>query len=156
MSRRRHPRLPAIQLLSRALAAWVLIAALGGISPALAARRIALHDTEGQHVGHAIVHRRVGRVDYYDLRERRTGWSRVTQFSNHYRVDFFVATGAMTRYAIVNRPTGRVELFALSGRLIASGSIDPLGRVEFLDLSGRRLETVVPVQNPRTVQSDTE
>jgi hypothetical protein len=40
----------------------------------------------------------------------------------------------------------------LSGRLVASGSIDPLGRVEFLDLSGRRLETLVPVQTPRTVE----
>jgi hypothetical protein len=144
------------QLLSSAVAASALIAALGGISPVLAAGRFALHDTEGQHTGYAIVHRHVGRVDYYDLRERRTGWSRVTRFSEHYRVDFFIATGAMSGYAIVSRHTGRAELFDLAARVIASGSIDKLGRVEFLDLLGRRLETVVPVQNPRTVQSDTK
>src|SRR5260370_42682130 len=52
----------------------MLIALMGALSPALAAKRIDLHDADGRHIGHAIVDRRAGRVDYYDLPERRIGW----------------------------------------------------------------------------------
>ncbi len=62
------------------IAAWaacLLIGLTGGLSPALAAKRIELYDAEGQHHGYAIVQHRAGRVDYYNLRERRSGWGRV-------------------------------------------------------------------------------
>jgi len=47
----------------------MLIGLMGAFSSALAANRIDLHDAAGLHIGHAIVDRRAGRVDYYDLRE---------------------------------------------------------------------------------------
>jgi hypothetical protein len=131
--------------------AMVLLA--GVLSPVLAAKRIDLYDAEGRQVGHAIVHHRAGRVDYYDLRERRIGWGRVNPLSERYRVDLFAADGLATGYALVDSGAGRMEFFDHTSRLIGSGSLDKRGRVTRFDLSGRRrADTVPPVQKLRPAQ----
>jgi hypothetical protein len=120
------------------------------VSPAFAAKRIDLYDAEGQQAGYAIVDHRLGRVDFYDLRERRIGWGRVHPLSEHYRVDFFSANGLPTGYAVVNPGTGRVEFFSHTSRLLGTGAVGKKGRVTTFDLSGRRLmDTALPIQNFR-------
>ena len=133
-----------------AWAACLLIGLTGGLSPALAAKRIELYNTEGQHHGYAIVQHRAGRVDYYDLRERRSGWGRVNPLSERYRVDFFAADGIATGYAVVDREAGRVEFFDHAARLVGSGALDNTGRVTRFDLSGRRRsDTALPIPKQR-------
>ncbi|HYS20005.1 MAG TPA: hypothetical protein VEO73_02840 [Gemmatimonadales bacterium] len=135
------------------IAAWaacLLIGLTGGLSPALAAKRIELYDAEGQHHGYAIVQHRAGRVDYYNLRERRSGWGRVNPLSERYRVDFFAADGIATGYALVDRETGRVEFFDHASRLVGCGALDNTGRVTRFDLSGRRRsDTALPIPKQR-------
>src|SRR6266436_5030389 len=109
----------------------MLIGLMGALSPALAAKRIDLHDADGRHIGHAIVDRRAGRVDYYDLRERRIGWGHVNTLSERYRVDLYML---------------RVEFFDNTSRLIGSGWFDRRGHVMRFDLSGqRRSDTALPI-----------
>src|SRR5712671_1786237 len=43
-----------------AICMLMLIGLMGALSPALAAKRIDLHDADGRHIGHAIVDRRAG------------------------------------------------------------------------------------------------
>lgn len=132
-----------------ALGAGLLIVVTGGLSPALAAKRIALYGGDGQYAGYAVVHRREGRVEYYDLRERRVGWARVNRFSDHYRVDLFGANGLMRGYALVDRDAGRVEFFDPTSHLVGSGLIDNRGYVTGTALSGQRRDMVLPV-TPRS------
>lgn len=94
-----------------AICMLMLIALMGALNPALAAKRIDLYDADGRHTGHAIVDRRAGRVDYYDLRERRMGWGCVNTPSERYRVDLYAASGRPIGYAIVDLDTSRVEFF---------------------------------------------
>jgi hypothetical protein len=137
-------------LLGIALA--VLLGA-GGLSPALAARRIELYDAEGQHLGYAIVHHRAGRVDNYYLRERRIGWGRVNTLSERYRVELFSVDGLATGYAIVDRETGRVEFFDHTSHPLGPGVLDKTGRVTTFDLSGRRRsDTALPIPKLRSAQ----
>src|SRR5260370_15199649 len=98
----------------------MLIGLMGALSLALAAKRIDLHDADGRHIGHAIVDRRAGRVDYYDLRERRIGWGHVNTLSERYRVDLYAARGQPIGYAIVDLDMLRVEFFDNTSRLIGS------------------------------------
>jgi hypothetical protein len=131
----------------------MLIGLMGALSRALAAKRIDLHDADGRHIGHAIVDRRAGRVDYYDLRERRMGWGRVNTLSERYRVDLFGAHGRPIGYAIVDLDTPRVEFFDNTSRLIGSGWFDRRGHVMTFDLSGqRRSDTALPIQKRRPAQ----
>jgi hypothetical protein len=124
----------------------MLIGLMGALSTALAAKRIDLHDAGGRHKGHAIVDRRAGRVDYYDLRERRIGWGRVNTLSERYRVDLYAAHGQPIGYAIVDLDMLRVEFFDNTYRLIGSGWFDRRGHVMRFDLSGhRRSDTALPL-----------
>lgn len=123
---------------------------MGAVSPVLAAKRIDLYDAEGRHVGYAMVHHRVGRVDYYDLRDRRIGWGRVNPLSERYRVDLFAADGLATGYALVDTDAGRVEFFDHTSRPMGSGSLDKSGRVTMFDLSGRRrTDIALPIKKLR-------
>src|SRR5260370_35501499 len=110
-----------------AICLLMLIGVMGALSPALAAKRIDLHDADGRHIGHAIVDRRAGRVDYYDLRERRIGWGRVNTLSERYRVDLYSARGQPTGYAIADLDMLRVAFFDNTSRLIGSGWVDQRG-----------------------------
>ena len=126
---------------------------MGVLSPALAAKRIDLYDAKGRHVGFATVHHREGRVDYYDLRERRIGWGRVNPLSERYRVDLFAADGLPTGYALVDTGAGLVEFFDHTSRPMGSGSLDKNGRVTMFDLSGRRrTDIALPIQKLRPAQ----
>ncbi len=123
-------------------------------SPALAAKRIDLYDAHGRHVGYALAQHRAGRVDYYDLRDRRTGWGRVNSFSNRYRVDLFAADGLPVGYAIVDLDARRVEFFGHTSRPLGSGVLSKTGRLTTFDVSGRRLtDTALPFQTLRPAQS---
>ena len=123
-----------------------LIGLMGALSPALAVKRIDLHDADGRHTGHAIVDRRASRVDYYDLRERRGGWGRVNTLSERYRVDLFGAHGQAVGYAIVDLDMLRGEFFDNTSRLIGSGWFDRRDHVMTFDLSGhRRSDTALPI-----------
>ncbi len=136
-------------------AACLLIGLTGGLSPALAAKRIELYDAAGQHHGYAIVQQRAGGVDYYDLRERRIGWGRVNPLSERYRVDFFAAEGVATGCALVDLEAGRVEFFDHASRVIGSGTLDKTGRVTRFDLSGRRRgDTALPIPKQRPASSE--
>ena len=73
--------------------AFVVALVAGVSSPALAAKRIDLYDADGQYAGHAIVDRRAGRADYYDLRNHRKGWGRVNARSESLRVDLLRSDG---------------------------------------------------------------
>jgi len=131
----------------------MLIGLMGALSPALAAKHIDMHDADGRHIGHAIVDRRAGRVDYYDLRERRIGWGRVNTFSERYRVDLYAARGQPIGYAIVDLDMSRVEFFDHTSRLIGSGWFDKRGHVVTFDLSGqRRSDTVLPIPKWRPAE----
>src|ERR1700720_2897046 len=99
----------------------MLIGLMGALSPVFAAKRIDLHDADGRHIGHAIVDRRAGRVDYYDLRERRIGWGRGNTLSERYRVDLYAARGQPIGDAIVDLDMARVEFFDNASRLIGWG-----------------------------------
>ena len=133
----------------------MLIGLMGALSPALAARRIDLHDADGRHIGHAIVDRRAGRVDYYDLRERRIGWGHVNTLSERYRVDLYAARAQPIGYAIVDLDMSRVEFFDNTSRLIGSGWFDRRGHVMTFDLSGqRRSDTALPIPKWRPVQRE--
>src|SRR5260370_33445693 len=133
-----------------AICMLMLIGRMGAWSPALAAKRIDLHDANGRHIGHAIADRRAGRVDYYDLRERRIGWGRVNTLSERYRVDLYAARGQPTGYAIVDLDMLRVAFFDNTSRLIGSGSFDRRGHVMTFDLSGqRRSDTALPIPERR-------
>src|SRR5258708_10840784 len=116
-----------------AICMLMLIGLMGALSPALAAKRIDLHDADGRHIGHAIVDRRAGRVDYYDLRERRIGWGRVNTLSERYRVDLYAARGQPIGYAIVDLDMSRVEVFDSTDRLIASGGVRERGHPVTVD-----------------------
>jgi len=92
------------------------------------------------------VDRHAGRVDYYDLRERRIGWGRVDTLSEHYSVDLYSARGQPTGYAIVDLDMLRVDFFDNTSRLIGSGWFDRRGHVMTFDLSGqRRSDTALPI-----------
>ena len=131
----------------------MLIGLMGALSPALAAKHIDMHDADGRHIGHAIVDRRAGRVDYYDLRERRIGWGRVNTLSERYRVDLYSARGQPTGYAIVDLDMLRVDFFDNTSRLIGSGWFDRRGHVMTFDLSGqRRSDTVLPIPKWRPAE----
>jgi len=145
MAAGRHTWLVARGLAGTALAAALLVVAMGGLSPVLAAKRIKLYGADGQYTGYAVLDRQEGRVDYYDVRERRIGWAHVNRFSEHYRVDLFAANGMATGHAIVRRDTGRVEFFDVTSRPIGSGLIDKKGRVSATDLSGQRRDIVLPL-----------
>jgi hypothetical protein len=128
---------------------------MGALSPALAAKRIDLHDADGRHIGYAIVDRRAGRVDYYDLRERRMGWGRVNALSERYRVDLFGAHGQAVGYAIVDLDMLQAEFLTIPLRLIGSGWFDRRGHVMTFDLSGqRRSDTALPIPKWRPVQRE--
>ena len=132
---------------------FMLSGLMGALSPALAAQRIDLHDADGQHLGHAIVDRRAGRVDYYDLRERRIGWGRVNTLSEGYRVDLYAASGRPSGYAIVDLDTSRVEFFDHTSHLIGEGWVDRRGHVMTFDLSGqRRSDTALPIPKRHPAQ----
>ncbi len=139
------------RLLGRtAWAACLFIGLAGGLSPALAAKRIDLYDADDRHIGYAIVHHRAGRVDYYDLRERRIGWDRVNALSERYRVDLFGPDGQASGYAIVDLDARRVEFLDTTSRLTGSGLLDKRGHVVRFDLSGqRRTDTALPVKKLR-------
>src|SRR5260370_12203211 len=138
-----------------AICTLMLIALMVNVSPALAAKRIDLHDADGRHIGHAIVDRRAGRVDYYDLRERRIGWGRVNTLSERYRVDLFASHGQPTGYAIVDLDMSRVEFFDNTSRLIGSGWFDRRGHVMTFDPSGqRRMDTALPIPKWRPPQRE--
>lgn len=147
---------PADHLLSWLRGAAIgVVLILGASSPALAAKRIELYDAAGQHSGYAMMQSRAGRVDYYDLRERRTGWGRVKALSDRYRVDLFAADGRPTGYALVDRETGRVEVFDHMSRPLGSGVLDETGRVTTFDLSGRRRsDMALPVSKSRQASWD--
>ena len=145
MKGRQDARSSAFGLARIALASGLLLALLGGLSPAAGGKRVELYATDGQYAGYALVNRQEGRVDYYDARGRRVGWARVNRFSDHYWVDLSDAGGFTRGYAVVDRAAGRVEFFDAACRLVGSGLIDKRGRVSGTDLSGNRRDTVLPV-----------
>ncbi len=132
--------------------AVALIVGLTG--PAFATKRVDLYDPEGRHVGYALLHHRAGRVDYYDIRDRRIGWGHVNTLSERYRVDLFAADGLATGYALVDLGMRRVEFFGHNARPLGSGMLDKTGRVTTYDLSGKRtIDSALPIQPLRPANS---
>jgi hypothetical protein len=133
--------------------AWLTAVALALVvavsSPALAAKRIDLYDAHGHHVGYALAQHRAGRVDYYDLRDRRTGWGQVNSFSDRYRVDLFAADGLPVGYAIVDLDARRVEFFDYTSRPLGSGILSKTGpRDDFRCVGSASHRYGAPVSDP--------
>ncbi len=127
-----------------------VVLTVGLTRPAVATKRLDLYDPEGRHVGYALLHHPAGRVDYYDVRDRRIGWGHVNALSEQYRVDLFAADGSATGYALVDLGTRRVEFFSHTSHLVGSGRLDKTGRVTTYDLSGRRLsDSALPLEPQR-------
>jgi len=146
---------PASDRVSRiAGVALAVVLIVGLATPALATKRLDLYDPEGRYVGYALLHHRAGRVDYYDVRDRRIGWGQVNALSERYRVDLFAADGLATGYALVDLGTHRVQFFSHSSHLLGSGTLDKTGRVTTYDLSGRRLtDSALPLEPLRPARS---
>ncbi len=138
-------------LRSVALAAVLII---GTSSSALAEKRIELYDAQGQHSGYAIMERRAGRVDYYDLRDRRIGWGRVNPLGERYRVDLFASDGMAVGYALVDLETRRAEFFNATSHPIGTGTLDETGLVAAFDVSGRRrTDLALPIPSMRPARA---
>jgi hypothetical protein len=117
-----------------------------------AGERIHLFDPKGQLVGYALIDSEGGRVDYYDVSARKTGWAEMDAARPGDRVNFFMPGGYRAGFAVVNRKGKRVEFFNAANRHTGWGILEASGRVTRLNLSGRRLpDTAVPLQ-PRPAE----
>jgi hypothetical protein len=112
-----------------------------------AAERIHLFDPKGELSGYALIDPETGRVDYYDVSARRTGWAEIDPSRPADRVNFFTPSGRNAGFAVVNRKGKRVEFFDAADRHSGWGIIEASGRVTRLNLTGRRLpDTAIPFQ----------